>query len=220
MNDSIKEKIVKLLALSESSNPHEAALAMQRAKEIMYKHGIAEADMRRYIEISDVVEILLFSARRRPKWKHIIAGAVTEYFDCVIVCRKWLQNGVVKHNVNILGVRDSALCAQICFDYLAESMPAGLSWDYRNGFALGVLDQVRELKAQESKGPTGEYSLMAISKAESAVSHLKKLKGPQVNYPKEEKDFMEGFKVGKETSISRQINKDKHQAITSIAVNT
>ena len=43
--DSVIEKIEKLLRLSESSNEHEAQVALKKARELMLKHHIAENDL-------------------------------------------------------------------------------------------------------------------------------------------------------------------------------
>lgn len=53
MNNSVLEKLQKLLALSNSSNPHEAELAMQKALEISMQHNI---DLAKVGIISDKVE--------------------------------------------------------------------------------------------------------------------------------------------------------------------
>lgn len=45
MTTDVVEKIRKLLALSQSPNVHEAALAAQRAREMMDEHGIECADL-------------------------------------------------------------------------------------------------------------------------------------------------------------------------------
>ncbi|MEA4838055.1 MAG: DUF2786 domain-containing protein, partial [Rhodospirillaceae bacterium] len=44
--DAIIAKIKKLLALSKSSNEHEAALALAKAKELMEAHSLTDAIIR------------------------------------------------------------------------------------------------------------------------------------------------------------------------------
>lgn len=46
MDTQVVDLIKKLLKLSNSSNEHEAALAAQRASELMRHHNIAEAQLR------------------------------------------------------------------------------------------------------------------------------------------------------------------------------
>ena len=56
---SILERIKKLLKLSESSNPHEAALAAQRASELMFKYNVNKAALDT-TEAREQVEYSLF----------------------------------------------------------------------------------------------------------------------------------------------------------------
>jgi len=44
-NEKILDKLKKLLALSKSDNPHEAALALQRARKLMDTFGITAEDI-------------------------------------------------------------------------------------------------------------------------------------------------------------------------------
>lgn len=41
----ILDKLKKLLALSKSDNPHEAALALQRAQKLMGAYGISQSEL-------------------------------------------------------------------------------------------------------------------------------------------------------------------------------
>lgn len=50
--EKILEKLKKLLALSKSDNPHEAALALQRAQKLMLAYNITQADL----ALSDIRE--------------------------------------------------------------------------------------------------------------------------------------------------------------------
>ncbi len=51
-NEKILDKLKKLLALSKSDNPHEAAVALQRAQKLMSAYGITQHD----IALSDIDE--------------------------------------------------------------------------------------------------------------------------------------------------------------------
>lgn len=46
MDKAVLERVRKLLALGQSSNPHEAAAAMGHAQKLMREHGISDADLR------------------------------------------------------------------------------------------------------------------------------------------------------------------------------
>ena len=51
-NEKLLEKLKKLLALAKSDNPHEAALALQRAQKLMQAYNITQADL----ALSDIDE--------------------------------------------------------------------------------------------------------------------------------------------------------------------
>lgn len=79
MNSKLKasQKIKKLLALSKSCNKHEAALALQRAQELMAKYNISALD----VELSSIKEVASKAGTKNniPRWKcdlaHVIADA-------------------------------------------------------------------------------------------------------------------------------------------------
>mgnify|MGYP003596235719 CR=1 FL=1 len=50
--EKILEKLKKLLALSKSDNPHEAALALQRVQKLMQAYNITQTDL----ALSDIDE--------------------------------------------------------------------------------------------------------------------------------------------------------------------
>lgn len=56
MSDKIRDRIAKLLALAESSNPHEAELATKQAERLMVKWGIEAATLEQG-KTDDIVEV-------------------------------------------------------------------------------------------------------------------------------------------------------------------
>lgn len=78
----IIEKIKKLLALSASSNEHEAALAASHAQRLLSAHNLALADIEteRKPEVADKVDTP--AAKNLPKWARHLSGAVSAAFDC------------------------------------------------------------------------------------------------------------------------------------------
>ena len=94
MNDRSKilDKIKKCLALSASSNEHEAEAALRQARKLMETHGISDVD----IQIADVEERLAKAgARTRPaNWETILAIKIGDAFGCrVIFVGHWNRKG-------------------------------------------------------------------------------------------------------------------------------
>ena len=78
--NAIIEKIKKLLRLAKSSEPHEAALAMRRARELMDKHGVTQAQ----IAMSNIREQMASAGnyKRPPMYVALLAKTVGSLFQC------------------------------------------------------------------------------------------------------------------------------------------
>lgn len=78
--DTIIDRIRKCLALSKSSNEHEAAIALRQAQRLMQQHGVTDLDM----EHADIQEeATRAGASSKPsRWECGLATRVAEAFDC------------------------------------------------------------------------------------------------------------------------------------------
>lgn len=85
MNDNIKHRVKKLLALSHSTNEHEAALALDKARELMEAYNLSEEDCTTYIS---EVKCL----KSEPLWRFIVASSVA-----------WLNGVAYVHILRING---------------------------------------------------------------------------------------------------------------------
>jgi Protein of unknown function (DUF2786) len=75
------EKIKKCLALSASSNPHEAAAAMRQAQKLMEMHGVSTVD----VAVSSVAQhkAKSLTSTSKPKiWETRLARMVGDAFGC------------------------------------------------------------------------------------------------------------------------------------------
>lgn len=61
----VLDKIKKCLALSQSSNEHEAAQALKHAQALMREHGLTEMD----VSLAEVNECAVKTAKRLPDWQ-------------------------------------------------------------------------------------------------------------------------------------------------------
>lgn len=89
MSNKIKDKIEKLLNLSMSDNEHEAALALQRALDLMNSHNITKDEVYRQNFIS---EPLIIDNVTLPDWKVKLYSAMANVSGCVFTWRngtKW-----------------------------------------------------------------------------------------------------------------------------------
>jgi hypothetical protein len=88
-NSTIISRITKLLALSKSSNVHEAELAMEKANELMTKHQITMAQvMSDQTPSNNTVTGVWYKVpdlKMKLKFVQIIGLAAAELFDCTIL---------------------------------------------------------------------------------------------------------------------------------------
>lgn len=85
--DRILDKIKKCLALSQSSEPHEAAAAMRQAQKLMELHGISSADLTR-AEFSESELRSAVSVSRVKDWELRLLNTVARAFGCRLMWRK------------------------------------------------------------------------------------------------------------------------------------
>lgn len=113
------EKIKKLLALSESSNEHEAKSAMLRAQELMVKHKLSMQD------VSDISEeSKAFGLHRTQvtftgaKWKAALANVVANNFLCEALAAG--QYGSKSHTVCFVGSEDDLEICIAVYNYAID----------------------------------------------------------------------------------------------------
>jgi hypothetical protein len=80
---ALMAKIKKCLALSQSANEHEAALALQKARALMAEHGVSAEDLK----LADVSEadVKGSGARMPARWETILASAVGRALNCRVI---------------------------------------------------------------------------------------------------------------------------------------
>ncbi len=81
----IIEKIKKLLALAQSSNEHEAALAAAHAHRLLSEHNLAMADIDTTQRPDKADKIETTVPKVLSKWLRLLFGGVSTAFDCQTV---------------------------------------------------------------------------------------------------------------------------------------
>lgn len=132
MNDKARviERIKKLLALSESANEHEAALAAEKAQELLAEYNIDMFDIQE-TEDDPTAEVHEERAQSRPQaWRRSVYMAVAKMYFCeyyfiggVFVLDPNSKRGRVKrdthcfvgkpHNTEVAKLMAAYLCATI-----------------------------------------------------------------------------------------------------------
>lgn len=150
---NIAEKIKKLLALAaNNANPNEAALAMERAQDLMVKYAIEEdslsSDPLRVKEAINT-EALGMGFQRIPHWEIRLLNAISRAF----FCRVWYRPG---RDAFICGRTTDRMALKATFEYLRAECKrmADVAWDkmpvdavvhgkrFKTGFYEGCVETV------------------------------------------------------------------------------
>lgn len=112
----IIEKIKKLLALANSSNEHEAALAAGHAQRLLSQHNLAMADIeaQQHPQAADTVETSV--AKILPKWVRNLSAGVCSAFDCQAIHHPALGK------MTFIGVGADVQIAAYTFAYLNRTV--------------------------------------------------------------------------------------------------
>lgn len=115
--DSILKKIRKCLALSNSSNPHEAAVALRQANKLMSENHITSEQ----IEFSDISKSLNQRHSKKPvTYEMYLADIVSSNFSC----RLLHDTGIEKSNWIFVGVTPNPEVASYTFSVLFKKLKA------------------------------------------------------------------------------------------------
>ncbi len=113
----IIEKIQKLLALANSSNEHEAALAAAHAQRLLSEHNLAMADVeakQQRPQSADKVETTV--AKTLPKWVRNLSAGVCTAFDCQAI------HHPAQGKMTFIGVGVDVQVASYTFSYLDRTI--------------------------------------------------------------------------------------------------
>jgi hypothetical protein len=114
--DEVVLKIKKCLALSKSSNEHEAAAALRQAQKLMEKFRISEVDVCAAGATEHASDA--GAARNAPQWEAQLAGLVADAFGCDV----FLECAYPKGSWCFVGVAPAPELAGYTFDVLARQL--------------------------------------------------------------------------------------------------
>lgn len=108
--DRILDLIKKCLALSESSEPHEAALALERAQKLMQQYGVT-AESAEVGAIKEEELRSIASASKLKGWELRLFDAIANAFGCALLFKR----GIKPETVKKFGLRDEARYGRYIF---------------------------------------------------------------------------------------------------------
>lgn len=174
--ERILQKIRKLLALTDSSNEHEALLAMQKARQLLDRYNLDE-ELHQDKDTATYVNLLINLKRKRLECYHrAICSLLIEYFHAKIVITPLYdaQDLTTYRCIDIMGRDGNVKIAGYVYHFLMERLP--ILWhkhratnrgvkNGRNSYWLGVLNGFREGLANDLPKGEKEQETIATSKA-------------------------------------------------------
>jgi len=146
----IIEKIKKLLALANSSNEHEAALAASHAQRLLSEHNLAMADIEATHKPDKADKVDTTISKTMPKWLRHLSAGVSTAFDCRSI------HYPAAGKLTFIGVGADVQIAAYTFAYLERTVRRLCSNYMKNHVNPGLANRHRELMRQS-------YYLGAVS---------------------------------------------------------
>jgi len=135
----IVEKIKKLLALANSNNEHEAALAASHAQRLLAEHNLAMADIEASNRPDKADKVETAVSKTLPKWMRHLSAGVSSAFDCQAI------HHPATGKMTFIGVGADVQIAAYTFTYLDRTVRK-LCSTYMKGHVSGTAaDRHREL---------------------------------------------------------------------------
>jgi len=205
--ESIQSKVQKLLALGQSSNVHEAELALMKANDLILKHNITNFEKCSTAEI--VREHIFPNIKRRPMIQKAVA-LMLDTFGVYVVLNNAEGGGIF-----LYGTKENVTVAKYATDFLICEMPrlfraSNLPSNYKNSFYMGVcqgytqkIDNLRSREANE--GGVNALVVVASNAREVAIKELNINENKPVTYLLDN-GYHQGYKAGEGLTISRPID--------------
>jgi len=125
--DKVMDRIRKLLSLSTSNNPNEAATAAAQAAKLMADYELEEADLR--VESGEAnldkieQDVWYNDSKNGAKWKGMILVGVVKGFGCYAYQSKVrVSDGSIKSTYCVIGRSNNVRTANYMFQYLTKEI--------------------------------------------------------------------------------------------------
>ncbi len=169
----IIEKIKKLLALANSSNEHEAALAASHAQRLLSQHNLAMADIESSVKPDKADKVETTVSKTLPKWvRHLSAGICTA-FDCQAIHHPALGKmtfigvgadvQIAAYTFSYLDKTVRKLCSSYIKHHVSDATPNRHRELMRQSYYLGAVSTINlKLREQKVQTPTTPGALVPV----------------------------------------------------------
>ena len=214
VSESVIRKIKKLLALSESSNPNEAANAAAKARKLLIDHNLSMSDVR--TDAGDVIEKrgeVKFGVRKMHETS--LHASVAE----ANLCKSILVRGRTAYCYSFVGRKTNIIAAEEMYRFLSTALARsaalagtgkGRRWinDYRYGWVYAVIRRLMEMR--EAEATPEERALVLVEDSAIAEYFAKEgiAKHTEVKCARERDDgaLAHGIHDGNRVPLGKQID--------------
>lgn len=230
---SLIEKVRKLFALSKSSNEHEAALAMEKARQIMVQHNIEEADLIDR-QVEDIIEIDFALTNKFNAPATFLSYWIGQAYNVSPILMKD-RTGFhqVAKKIRFIGAISDVAVATYIFAYMmslvkikADEYYIEQRWngrkattktknDFSLGFITAVCDKLKKLKAEhEAANPveTEQMNALVVVKRNRIQDYIDQNLDVDTKAPKQKKvknnakDLEAGYTEGEKYGLHRGLD--------------
>ncbi len=168
--ERLLDKVKKLLALAQSTNEHEAALAMKKVQQIYAQYNL---DRTPSPDRSEYVHLIIAEGKKRKNaWEQRVMSILIEHFFVEIIILQQFnpQSGEKNQAFEIIGSRENVLMAEYVYYFLVKQLE--LLCDkaqirnrtQKSSFRLGILEGFAK-KLTENSTSTSATEINPIKKA-------------------------------------------------------
>jgi len=212
----IREKIKKLLALSESPNENEAKAALLKAKELMAKNKLSEADFdKKDTKLVSLSCDVTWTTDSGNSWMVDLSNLIANEYLCNAA---WdTPHATRTHKLVVTGLEEDANLCKVMVEYIVgfmmgavkvlqkkyrHSNPKVLSDSYAKGFIIGL-----EMAFEDQRDEHPEWELVVVKPEEvreyESKLHNKSVKTRKVDFSP--LAYMKGQNDGREFTAKKVI---------------
>ena len=216
--NNVLDKVQKLLALAQSDNINEAALATKMAQKLMHKHNLTSYMVESYspnqeeiIDFTQLGQPLAFFNKKASTWKVQLAIVVSQ----VNHCRIYINNAADGQSCfGLVGRMADAQIVRYLYHYLVSEIDRltkrdgkgkGKTWsnNFRIGAVFAIQDRLEEA-AQETIVEMTETSGASLAVRVNAIKKMKERGDSTQRWLEENLNLREGSKRSMNIDVEAQ----------------
>lgn len=232
--DEVMRLAFKLKALGEHSEtpPHEAMLALEKMRALIFKHGITEAELHAHRPATAIIKHAFHKRSEMQVWERGLASVLANFCGCVCLVSRWRYKSSMRE-MEFHGAAADVEFASYLFHTLRKFFLDGARTNfhldyplhsdrapvchaqYTRSFCTGCVYALDKL-IDEITTPTMESydcKALAISKSSAVMAHIVASQGAIPTQTLRNKNLdmyatYKGFRHGQKSTLSRPIEEN------------